>query len=148
MNLSIHVHFLLHWVFLAFARAFSSCSEWRPLSGCGVWASHYGGFSCRRAHALGVGFSNCGTQAQDLRHMSPVALWHVESTWTEDQTHVLGIDRQIFIPGSPGKSSSSFLDTLIPFKITYRHQYVLPLNTSACISFEFSICLWVLKTCF
>ena len=80
--------------------------------------------------------------------MSPVALWHVESTWTEDQTHVLGVDGQILIPGSPGKSSSSFLDTLIHFKITYKHQYILPLNTSACISLEFSICLWVLNTCF
>ena len=26
--------------------AFSSCSEHRLLSNCGVWTSHYGGFSC------------------------------------------------------------------------------------------------------
>ena len=128
---------MLHWVFLAFAWAFSSCSEWRLLSSCAVWASHYGGFSCCRAHALGVWVSGF------VAH-KPSCSAACGTIWTEDQT----IDRQILIPGSPGKSSSSFLDTLIPFKLTYRHQYLLPLNTSTCISLESSICLWVLKTCF
>ena len=85
--------------------------------------------------------------------MSPVALWHVESTWTEDQTHVLGVDGQILIPGSPGKSSSSFLATLIHFKITYKHQYILPLSTSACLSLtranrSFIVLFVVLFACF
>ena len=34
------------------AQAFSSCSEWGLLFSCGVQASHCGGFSCCRAHAL------------------------------------------------------------------------------------------------
>ena len=33
--------------------AFSSCGQQRLLSSCGVQASHYGGFSCCRAQALG-----------------------------------------------------------------------------------------------
>ena len=46
-------------------RFFSSCSEWGLLSGCCVWASHCGGFSCGGAGALGCsGFSGCGSQAQ------------------------------------------------------------------------------------
>ena len=34
------------------AQAFSGCSEWGLLFSCGVQASHCGGFSCCRAHAL------------------------------------------------------------------------------------------------
>ena len=36
------------------AWAFSSCSEWGLLLGCGVRASHCSGFSCCGARALGV----------------------------------------------------------------------------------------------
>ena len=37
----------------------------------GVWASHRGGSSCRRAQAPGcMGFSNCGTWAQQRRLQS------------------------------------------------------------------------------
>ena len=35
-------------------RLFSSCSERRLLSRCGVWASHWGGFSCFRIQVLGL----------------------------------------------------------------------------------------------
>ena len=35
-------------------RAFSSCAERGLLCICGVWASHYGGFSCCGARALGA----------------------------------------------------------------------------------------------
>ena len=39
-------------------RLFSSCGDEQPLSSCGAWASHCGGFSCG-AQALGrVGFSS------------------------------------------------------------------------------------------
>ena len=50
-------------VFRCCAQAFSSCSKWRLLlqlqqAGailhCGMWASHFGSFSCCRARALGV----------------------------------------------------------------------------------------------
>ena len=34
--------------------AFSSCGEWELLSRCSAWVSHWGGFSCRIAWALGV----------------------------------------------------------------------------------------------
>ena len=41
-------------------RLFSSRGERRLLSRFGVWASHYGGFSCCRAWALDpVAFSTC-----------------------------------------------------------------------------------------
>ena len=58
---------------------FSSCGEQGLLSSCGVWASHWGGFSCCRARALGArasvavvrGLRSCSSrgsraQAQEL----------------------------------------------------------------------------------
>ena len=48
--------------------AFPSCGEWGLLSSCGVQASHYGGFSCCGAPALGSSLQaprqrlgSCGT---------------------------------------------------------------------------------------
>ena len=38
---------------LSLLRPFSSSGEWELLSSCSVWASHFGGFSCCRAWALG-----------------------------------------------------------------------------------------------
>ena len=35
-------------------RVFSSCTEWGPLSSCGMWASHCGGLSCCEAQVLGI----------------------------------------------------------------------------------------------
>ena len=46
------------------------------LSRCGAWASHCGGFSC------------WGAQAQQLWCVGSVALWHVGSSQTRDQTDV------------------------------------------------------------
>ena len=46
--------FWLCWVFVAASGLFSSCGEWRLLSSCSVRGSHYGGFSCCRAQALGA----------------------------------------------------------------------------------------------
>ena len=44
------------------------CGEREPLSGCGAWVSHCGGFSCGGARVLGLtGFSSCGTWAQQLQ---------------------------------------------------------------------------------
>ena len=39
--------------------AFSSCSKWELLSGCGTWSSHCAGFFCCKTQAL-------GTQSQQL----------------------------------------------------------------------------------
>ena len=63
---------------------------------CGTWVSHFGGFSCFKAQAVGAeasivtarGLSICGPRAL-------VSLWHVESSQTRDQTHVPWIGRQI-----------------------------------------------------
>ena len=57
------------------AWAFSSCGERGATLRCGVWASHYGGFSCCGAWALGMwasvvvarGLSSCGSRALDHR---------------------------------------------------------------------------------
>ena len=68
-----------------------------------VWASHCAGFSSCKAWARGAwhqrlqltgckhGLSSC------VWHMHLVALRHVESSWTRDQTHVPCIGRQILI---------------------------------------------------
>ena len=49
--------------------------------------------------------TSSGTQAQQLWYMGLVALWHVGSFWTKDQTHVPRVGRWIpnhWIPqGSP-----------------------------------------------
>ena len=48
---------------------FSSCSERGPLSSCGAWTSHCGGFSCCRATgSRPAGFRSCGARAQPLWH--------------------------------------------------------------------------------
>ena len=48
--------------FHCYAQAFSSCGKWQRLSSFSVETSHYSGFSCCGAWALGhVGFSSCGT---------------------------------------------------------------------------------------
>ena len=73
------------------------------LSSCGVRASHCGGFSCWGAQALGcVGLSSWG-------HMGLVALQHVGSSRTRDQTHVPCIGRQILIHSTTRKVLALFL---------------------------------------
>ena len=89
-------------------RLFSSCSEWRLLSSCGVQASQCSGFSCCQAQTVGhTGFSSCGmwaqqlwfpgsrAQAQQLRCMGLVAPWHVGSSQIRDQTCVSCIGKWI-----------------------------------------------------
>ena len=74
--------FWLHWVFIAARRAlcccawvFSSCRKRGLLSDCTGWASLCGGFSCRRALALGhMGFSSCSAWAQ-----LPHSIWDPSS---------------------------------------------------------------------
>ena len=59
--------------------AFSSCGEQGLFSSCGVRASHCSGFSCCRAGAP-------GTWAPELWCTDLVALQHVGSSQTRDQT--------------------------------------------------------------
>ena len=68
--------------------AFSSFCKRELLSRCGVQASHCGGFSSRRAHAL-----ECGLLP--LRCMGLVVQQHVEFSQTRGQTHVTCTGRQI-----------------------------------------------------
>ena len=65
------------------------------LSSCGVRASHYGGFSCCRALALG--------------HAGLVTLRHVESSWTSYQTCVPCVGRQILNHLTTREGLSTFL---------------------------------------
>ena len=72
---------------------FSSGGKRELLSSCGAWASHCGGFSSYKAQGLGhMGFSTCGSRALQHRLNSCgtglVALWHVGSSRTRDQTCV------------------------------------------------------------
>ena len=67
-------------------------------SSCGMQASHCSGFSCYRAQALRCVGCSCWlrgsrAQTQELWHQGLVALWHVGSSPTRDQTHVSCIDR-------------------------------------------------------
>ena len=67
---------------------FSSCCKQRPISSCGAQASHWGGFSCYRAQALGMQASVVVARGLNW----PVL---VESLRKRDGTHVTCIGRQI-----------------------------------------------------
>ena len=59
----LFIYFWLCWVFTAAARAFSLQKAGATL-GCGVQASHCGGFPCCRAQALGRAcFRGCSSRA-------------------------------------------------------------------------------------
>lgn len=76
--------------------AFSSCGE-RGLLSC-AWASHWSGFSCGGAGALGrTGFGSCRAWTEQLwllglerrlRYTGLAALWHVDSSGIRDRTWV------------------------------------------------------------
>ena len=91
----IYLHLFIYFAGSSLLWVFSGCSEWGLLSSCGAWASHGGGFFCCGAQVLGcMGFSSCSTGAQYLQLVGLVVPWHVESSWTRDQTHVPCIGRQ------------------------------------------------------
>ena len=83
------------------ARAFSRRGKQELLCSCSARASHFGGFSCCRAWALGhVDFGSCGTRALELRFrscwcMGLVASQHVPFPPTRDRIRVSSIGRQI-----------------------------------------------------
>lgn len=85
----------------------SGCGEQGLLSSCGVWISHWDGFSCYRARALELtGFSHCrigsGIVVLGLQSTGSIVwrtgsatTWYVGSSWTRDQTSIPFIGRQI-----------------------------------------------------
>ena len=108
--------FWLHWVFVA-AHGLSLV-----VSSRGYSLVQCTGLSLRWLLLLQstgskhMGFSSCGTraqqlwlmgsrvQAQQLWYMALVALRHVGSSWTRDRTHVPCIGRRILNHCPPGKS--------------------------------------------
>ena len=89
--------------------AFSSCSEWGLLSSCDVCASHYSGFSCCRAQALGVqasvvaarGLSSFDTWALLLR-----SIWDLPRPGVEHMFSALG--GGLLTSGPPEKPKNLF----------------------------------------
>ena len=69
----LFIYFWLHWVFVACELSLVVARG--ATLRCGAWASHFGGFSCCRAWALGVWasvvvarrLSSCGSQALEHR---------------------------------------------------------------------------------
>ena len=62
----LFIYFWLPWVFVA-ARGLSPVVASGATPRCGARGSHWGGPCCCRARAPGrMGFSSCGTQAQQL----------------------------------------------------------------------------------
>ena len=82
--LTIFCFLIFIYLFLAalglccYTWAFSSCSERGATLHCGVRASHYAGFSCYRARASVVavrGLSSCGMQAPGPVGFSSCGTW-------------------------------------------------------------------------
>lgn len=82
-------------------QAFSSYSELEATFHCSAQASHYSGFSCSGAQALGhTGFSSWSLMAQEPGLAAVVFLvapCHVESSQTRDSSHVPCTGRRILI---------------------------------------------------
>ena len=69
-----------------------------------------GGYSLVGVNGLLIAVSiGCEVGAQSLWHMGLVAPWHVESSWTRNQTRVPHIGRQIFNHWTTRKTSGMFL---------------------------------------
>ena len=73
-----------------------SCGEWGLLSVTAVHGLLTAVTSLLQSTGSGwLGFGSCSMWAQSLWCSGLVALWHVESYWTRDQTRVLCIGRQL-----------------------------------------------------
>ena len=91
------------------AQAFSSCSGQGLLSGCGVRASHHGGFSCE-ARALGPsGFTSCGARALLL-----CVMWNLPRPGVDPLP--LALQGGFLITGSPGKPPNSPFSMCISYE--------------------------------
>ena len=86
----------LYWAALGLCcrlPVFSSCGKWELLSGCGMWASPWSGFSLL---SQALGRTRCrGWGLQALRSGSVAAVhglscpWYVGSFWTRDRQNTL-----------------------------------------------------------
>ena len=98
LNVCSHFYYLfqLLWVFVA-AQAISSCSEQGLLSSC---SSSWGLLSLQSAGSGHLDFSSCGSRSLEHELSScdtglfPCGTWDLIS-WTEDQTRVPCMSRQI-----------------------------------------------------
>ena len=103
--LSCGAGFVLFWCWLNWS---SSIDEdilwfWGLLSGCGMWASRWGGFSCCKAGALGI-------WAHQLQFTCLVVPRHVESSQIRVQTHQRCNGRQILNYCTPRKSEVASIE--------------------------------------
>ena len=90
--------FLPALVFAALHGLFSSCREWGYSLLQSMGFSLQGLLWLQSTGSRHSSFSSCSSWAQQLWHMSLVALWHVESSWTRDQTCIPCTGRWILIP--------------------------------------------------
>ena len=105
LNLYMYLfYFSLHWVFAAAHRlspvavhgSGEGCAGGGAggmLPGCSAQPSHCGGFSCGVWALECVGFRSCGAWARQLWNTGLAAPWHVEPSWTREETRVLCICR-------------------------------------------------------
>ena len=119
--IATNLYFLPFWIFIYLLifgcagssllhRFFSTCTKQGLRSSCSAWASHFSGFSCCRARALGrMGFSSgswalehrlnsCGTKAWWLH-----GLWDLPRSGIEPTSSALA--GRLFFTEPPGKPS-------------------------------------------
>ena len=96
--------------------AFSGCSKWVLLSGCGAQDSHCSGFSCCWAQAGGCsGFRSCGTWAQLL-----LSMWDLPRPGIKPMSPAPA--GRFLTTEPPGKSNASYLNLTL-YK---RKQKIMP----------------------
>ena len=115
-----------------------------------AWASHYSGFSCFRAWALGHRLNSCGTQAQllcgmgssQIRDQTRVSciwiLYHWAIRETQDFSGFLDISIQVPCSSIP---SSSILDTSTQSNAWFAHIF----SYSVGCLFTFVVVFWITK---
>ena len=100
---------------------FSSCSEQKLLSSCGVWASHCGGFSCCRAQTPRcAGYSSCAHRLSTCSAWAWLScgMWNLSGLGMEPVSSALA--RRFLTTGSTGKSF--FLKKLILLIYLWLHR--------------------------
>ena len=115
LNLFLFIHFWLCWVFIA-VRGLSLVARAGATLHSGMRTSHYSGFSCCRARALGAqasvvvahGLSSCGLRALELRLSSC-------GTWAQLLHGMWDLPRPGLKPVSPALAGG-FLTTAPPGK--------------------------------
>ena len=100
---------------------------------CDVWASLFGGYSCR-ARAWSLCLADSRAQAQQLWHMGVVAPWHMESSLFRDETLSPALAGRFLSTVPRGKSLFVFLT------VSFREQILLTLIKLYSFQKEFSFC--------